>query len=52
MPAVLGWVLGGNISAFKDADRASHCRVGDKPKAFDEKVHHADWLSVQKLTLA
>lgn len=38
MPAVLGWVLGGNVSAFKDADRASHCRIADKPKAFDQSV--------------
>jgi len=38
MPAVLSWVLGGNVGAFKDADRASHCRIDDKPKAFDEKM--------------
>jgi len=38
MPAVLGWVLGGNVSAFKSADRKSSCRIDDKPKAFKESV--------------
>lgn len=38
MPAVLSWVLGGNVGAFKDADRASHCRIADKPKNFDQSV--------------
>ena len=41
MPAVLGWVLGGNVSAFKSADRKSHCRIDDKPKAFKESVRPA-----------
>ena len=40
MPAVLGWVLGGNVSAFKSADRKSSCRIDDKPKAFKESVRH------------
>ena len=38
MPTMLGWVLGGNTSALRGADRAPHCRVGDKPKAFHEQV--------------
>ena len=38
MPAVLGWVLGGNVGAFKRADRKAYCRIDDKPKAFQESV--------------
>ena len=38
MPAVLGWVLGGNVGAFKSADRKACCRINDKPKAFQESV--------------
>ncbi len=38
MPAVLGWVLGGNVGAFKSADRKAYCRISDKPKAFQESV--------------
>ena len=38
MPTMLGWVLGGNTGALRGADRAPHCRVNDKPKAFHEQV--------------
>ncbi|BDA47131.1 Zeaxanthin epoxidase, chloroplastic [Coccomyxa sp. Obi] len=37
MPTMLGWVLGGNTGALRGADRAPHCRVNDKPKAFHEQ---------------
>jgi zeaxanthin epoxidase len=36
MPAMLAWVLGGNVSNLKGQDRAPHCRLPDKPKTFDE----------------
>ena len=38
MPTMLAWVLGGNDSALRSADRQPHCRLDDKPKTFDEKV--------------
>ena len=38
MPTMLAWVLGGNDSALRSADRQPHCRLEDKPKTFDEKV--------------
>ena len=38
MPAMLAWVLGGNVNAFRGADRVPHCRLPDKPKTFHEKV--------------
>ncbi len=38
MPIMLGWVLGGNDKALRSADRQPHCRIADKPKAFDTKV--------------
>ncbi len=38
MPAMLAWVLGGNVSNLKGQDRAPHCRLPDKPKTFDESV--------------
>ncbi|CAK0785225.1 hypothetical protein CVIRNUC_008431 [Coccomyxa viridis] len=37
MPTMLAWVLGGNDSALRSADRQPHCRLDDKPKTFDEK---------------
>jgi len=36
MPGVLSWVLGGNVNALSYEDRAPHCRIPDKPKAFAE----------------
>lgn len=36
MPGMLGWVLGGNIGALKDGDRAKACRLGDVPRGFAE----------------
>ena len=38
MPTMLAWVLGGNDKALRSADRQPHCRIDDKPKAFDTKV--------------
>lgn len=38
MPGVLSWVLGGNVNALSYEDRAPHCRIPDKPKAFAESV--------------
>ena len=38
MPIMLSWVLGGNEQALRSADRQPHCRIDDKPKAFDTKV--------------
>ena len=37
MPTMLGWVLGGNISALRRTDRIPACRLGDAPKAFQER---------------
>jgi hypothetical protein len=45
MPSMLAWVLGGNEGALRNQDRSPHCRVGDKPKAFDEKVGTSSVLS-------
>ncbi|KAK9843651.1 hypothetical protein WJX81_001154 [Elliptochloris bilobata] len=36
MPTMLGWVLGGNVSALSRSARVPFCRVSDKPKAFCE----------------
>lgn len=38
MPATLAWVLGGNVSNLRFQDRTPHCRLPDKPKAFNESV--------------
>ena len=43
MPTMLAWVLGGNDSALRSADRQPHCRLDDKPKTFDEKVSLCIW---------
>ena len=43
MPTMLAWVLGGNDSALRSADRQPHCRLDDKPKTFDEKVSPCAW---------
>ena len=43
MPTMLAWVLGGNDSALRSADRQPHCRLDDKPKTFDEKVSLYLW---------
>ena len=43
MPTMLAWVLGGNDSALRSADRQPHCRLDDKPKTFDEKVSLRTW---------
>eukprot|EP00884_Botryococcus_braunii_P011805 jgi/Botrbrau1/20625/Bobra.113_1s0050.1 len=37
MPALLSWVLGGNVNVFNPKDRLPACRIGDKPKAFEEQ---------------
>lgn len=61
MPAVLDWVLGGNADHLSEA-RAASCRIGDKPKSFDESdfqvfmnddiklvaATKADWLLVSE----
>lgn len=39
MPAVLGWVLGGNTGKIEVKDRASYCNLSDRPRGFAE----ADW---------
>ena len=38
MPAMLSWVLGGNLGVFKDGDRNPLCHLKDKPKHFDPNV--------------
>ena len=59
MPAVLGWVLGGNVDNI-DKSRAAHCRIADQPHGFSErsfplfmandealiKAARADWLLI------
>ncbi|GMH35174.1 hypothetical protein BSKO_03042 [Bryopsis sp. KO-2023] len=36
MPAVLDWILGGNVEALKaSGDFKPNCRLGDRPKHFD-----------------
>jgi zeaxanthin epoxidase len=37
MPAMLSWVLGGNLRVFKDSDRKPLCHIKDKPKHFAEQ---------------
>lgn len=37
-PAVLGWVLGGNISNLRDSNRMPHCDLDEAPKGFHESV--------------
>lgn len=51
MPTMLAWVLGGNDKALRSADRQPHCRIDDKPKAFDTKVRLPS-LVHNRLTLA
>jgi zeaxanthin epoxidase len=60
MPAVLGWVLGGNTGKIKVADRAQYCNISDVPHGFAEEdwtrlmsndeellaASQADWLLV------
>ena len=36
MPAVLGWVLGGNTRKLKTSDRAQYCNIDDQPHGFAE----------------
>ncbi len=50
MPIMLSWVLGGNEQALRSADRQPHCRIDDKPKAFDTKVR-LPFLFCDKLSL-
>ena len=38
MPAMLSWVLGGNLRVFKESDRRPLCHINDKPKHFAEQV--------------
>ena len=51
MPAVLGWVLGGNVRAFKSADRKAYCRLADKPKAFQESVRQQLGQAVLRISV-
>lgn len=37
MPYMLSWVLGGNLNAFRSADRNPLCHIHDKPKQFGEQ---------------
>ncbi len=47
MPATLAWVLGGNVSNLRFQDRTPHCRLPDKPKAFNESVSGCSAVAVE-----
>lgn len=42
MPAVLGWVLGGNVGSV---ERVGYCRLGDAPRAFHESEFQVRFFS-------
>ena len=51
MPAVLGWVLGGNVGNIEKS-RAAQCRIADQPHGFSERSFPLFMASDEAITRA